>query len=565
MEASSPLAAMRQTSFMPSWGMGGDLYTSHPHAHLSNSGFGPGAFNFRDLSMKRSSSSYSGKSDYFQIKPVRGSSPTASLAADLSQNFHIDMSPQLPTPRRSLFTSNLFGTLDGRESVTTPPLPSSSPGGLNERMDISPLPHKQPFFAQIDMRSPTPGHANEVMMASSPPRPEFLDAPRPTGLERRKSLLIRPSLIRAKGHSTGCVPRKPEGQLPPFRFGAGSSKLSTSTSMSLGECFLESPPQERRPQSANTPSVSSMGPPRLSKPFSSMNGLSIRNGSPIGNHSRRPSNPLIRPRKQFRRSLSMFEHPGDVMKAKKDELPSSNLHTVMDVDELHQPALPHFFQEGQPDSIPRITKETLLEVLDGSFDGSFDQRMIVDCRFEYEFEGGHIDGAVNYNDKELLTSQLFEQALPGKTLLIFHCEYSAHRAPIMARHVRKQDRSTNAEHYPKLTYPEVYILDGGYSTFFSSHADRCFPQNYVEMDAKEHAFTCEREMGRLRQNRTKLGRAQTFAFGQQIDDSPTAPNRSRNNACGDLTMSGMSSSPSMFDSPCMLGHDRSHSRRMVSY
>lgn len=28
--------------------------------------------------------------DYFNMKPVRGTSPTASLAADLSQNFHID-------------------------------------------------------------------------------------------------------------------------------------------------------------------------------------------------------------------------------------------------------------------------------------------------------------------------------------------------------------------------------------------------------------------------------------------------------------------------------------------
>jgi hypothetical protein len=62
------------------------MYTSHPHAHMSGAPvFGPGAFNFRDLSMKRS------KPDYFSMRPVRGSSPTASLAADLSQNFHIDM------------------------------------------------------------------------------------------------------------------------------------------------------------------------------------------------------------------------------------------------------------------------------------------------------------------------------------------------------------------------------------------------------------------------------------------------------------------------------------------
>lgn len=286
------------------------------------------------------------------------------------------------------------------------------------------------------------------------------------------------------------------------------------------------------------------------------NGM-FRNGSPIGaqKYKMNASNPLGRPRKQFRRSLSMFESPGDVMKPKTAELPPSNLHTVMDLDELHQPVLPHFFQEGQPDSIPRITKETLLRVLDGSFDGDFDQRMVVDCRFEYEFEGGHIDGAVNYNDKEHLATQLFEASLPGKTLLIFHCEYSAHRAPLMAGHVRQQDRTVNAEQYPKLTYPEVYILDGGYSSFFDTHRGRCVPQNYVEMDDKEHAYTCEREMGRLRQNRTKFSRAQTFAFGQgQMDDSPTAPARSRRSE--DDLMAMMDSSP-------MFGHG--HVRRMVSY
>lgn len=86
MEASSPLASMHMhaPSLLPSWGRN-DLYTSHPHLSGSST-FGPGAFNFRDLSMKRSS-----QPDYFTVKPVRGSSPTASLAADLSQNFHIDM------------------------------------------------------------------------------------------------------------------------------------------------------------------------------------------------------------------------------------------------------------------------------------------------------------------------------------------------------------------------------------------------------------------------------------------------------------------------------------------
>jgi M-phase inducer tyrosine phosphatase len=82
METSSPLAAMQPPSFMPTWGHN-DLFNSHAHSHLSSSPFKPGAFNFKDLSMKSNT-------DYFAMKPVRGSSPTASLAADLSQNFHID-------------------------------------------------------------------------------------------------------------------------------------------------------------------------------------------------------------------------------------------------------------------------------------------------------------------------------------------------------------------------------------------------------------------------------------------------------------------------------------------
>lgn len=47
-------------------------------------GFGLNNFNFKDLSMRRS------RTDYFNLKPVRGSSPTSCLTVDLSQNFHID-------------------------------------------------------------------------------------------------------------------------------------------------------------------------------------------------------------------------------------------------------------------------------------------------------------------------------------------------------------------------------------------------------------------------------------------------------------------------------------------
>ena len=97
-----------------------------------------------------------------------------------------------------------------------------------------------------------------------------------------------------------------------------------------------------------------------------------------------------------------------------------------------------------------------------------------------------------------------------------------------AKFLRHKDRACNAHQYPKLTYPEVYILDGGYSSFFLDHKPRCCPQNYVEMGAQEHANACERGLGRIKQQRAKLSRAQTFAFGQheqRVDDSPTASTR----------------------------------------
>ncbi len=98
---------------------------------------------------------------------------------------------------------------------------------------------------------------------------------------------------------------------------------------------------------------------------------------------------------------------------------------------------------------------------------------------------------------------------------------------LRAKFIRCRDRAANADRYPTLTYPEMYILDGGYSSFFTNHRSRCFPQNYVEMAAKEHAQACERGLGKVKQ-RSKLQRAQTYAFGQHgsmQDSSPTAPGR----------------------------------------
>ncbi|KAL6710542.1 m-phase inducer phosphatase [Coniothyrium glycines] len=543
MEMSSPLAAMHPPPLPGPWGYRRDLpQKSLFGAHT----LGPKNFNFRDMSMKK------GGSDYFTLQPMRGSSPTASLAADMSSNLHVDQSPQLATPRRSLFTSNLFQQLDTRaegirtppvrwEGVTTPPIPSSSPCFVPDSMDISPLPHKAPF-SFLDCRSvplpspspePTPSTDDDMLSPCDLPTPSAfptpaLEVPRPvSAAERRKSILLRPSLSRAKNYSTNTVSFKSQenSPLPAFRFGCGNFSSSTSD-LTLDEAFAASPPQERRPTSNGSLFASKP------KPFNLNSSIASRaNGSPLAS-VRKPVGPPSRRPSKFRRSLSMFEHPGDVMNAKQEQetFQPSNLQSVMDVDDAPTLKLPHF-STNEPESLPRITRETLVDVLDGAYDHVYNRRIVIDCRFEYEYNGGHIEGALNFCDKEKLAEQLFQiEAMPGtKTLLVLHCEYSAHRAPLMAKFVRSQDRKENAHQYPLLSFPEVYILDGGYSSFYYAHATRCFPQNYLRMDAKEHEQSCERGLNKLKQ-RAKLSRAQTFAFGQHschMEDSPTAVGRTK--------------------------------------
>lgn len=259
----------------------------------------------------------------------------------------------------------------------------------------------------------------------------------------------------------------------------------------------------------------------------------------------------------------MFEHPEDIMCEKEAKITTNApLQSIADVEGTPELQLPHFIPDEQGDSLPRIDKAILVDLMDGKYSDRFENVMIVDCRFEYEFEGGHIDGAVNYNDKEHLAAKLFALPMP-RTALVLHCEYSAHRAPLMAKYIRHRDRAVNVDNYPNLTYPDMYILDGGYSAFFASHRSLCFPQNYVEMAAKEHEFACERGLGKVKQ-RSKLSRAQTFAFGQQspqMEDSPTGRCRGNNNNNYLSDRNRLLESP-FNDSP---GSSRFAGRRMLSY
>lgn len=129
------------------------------------------------------------------------------------------------------------------------------------------------------------------------------------------------------------------------------------------------------------------------------------------------------------------------------------------------------------DSILHISGDTLCDLLDGVYDEYFDQLYIIDSRFCYEYNGGHIKGAININSPELLQKLFFENVIQN-SLIVFHCEYSQSRGPQTAQAFRMIDRSMNV--HPMLYYPHIYILDGGYNMFYQEHVEYC-EGKYVKM------------------------------------------------------------------------------------
>jgi rhodanese-related sulfurtransferase len=109
-----------------------------------------------------------------------------------------------------------------------------------------------------------------------------------------------------------------------------------------------------------------------------------------------------------------------------------------------------------------------VDLLDGKFN-CYDEIMIIDCRFEYEFKGGHVKNAKNMTKKEEIEEIFMKEPLLDKRLcIIFYCEFSSKRGPTGYRNLRDLDRKANEHAYPNLFYPEVYLMEGGYKNFFGS-------------------------------------------------------------------------------------------------
>ncbi|XP_064465882.1 M-phase inducer phosphatase-like isoform X2 [Ornithodoros turicata] len=149
-------------------------------------------------------------------------------------------------------------------------------------------------------------------------------------------------------------------------------------------------------------------------------------------------------------------------------------------------ALP--LMKGKHDDLKMISPVTLAEVLEGKYNHSVKEYAVIDCRYPYEYEGGHISGAVNIYTREDLMSCLLPEKMTNQEqkVLVFHCEFSSERGPKMSRFLRNMDRQMHNEMYPKLKYPEIYVLEGGYKAFFEGFKSFCVPEMYVPMRHKDH-------------------------------------------------------------------------------
>ena len=140
---------------------------------------------------------------------------------------------------------------------------------------------------------------------------------------------------------------------------------------------------------------------------------------------------------------------------------------------------------GKHSDLQSISSETVSRLINNDFSDTVSDFTIIDCRYPYEYEGGHIHNAINiWNTdqlREFYKSHSRQDSTDKRQILVFHCEFSSERGPKMSRFLRQLDRDANKDVYPALNYPEVYLLHNGYKALYEQFPTHCEPQEYLLM------------------------------------------------------------------------------------
>lgn len=67
--------------------------------------------------------------------------------------------------------------------------------------------------------------------------------------------------------------------------------------------------------------------------------------------------------------------------------------------------------------------------------------------------------------------------------------------------------------YPRIHYPEVYILKGGYSQYYAQSAMFSEPRGYVQMDDPLYARDRKADLDMFR-TKSRFSRTRSYAFGE---------------------------------------------------
>ncbi|CAI2350414.1 unnamed protein product [Caenorhabditis sp. 36 PRJEB53466] len=135
-----------------------------------------------------------------------------------------------------------------------------------------------------------------------------------------------------------------------------------------------------------------------------------------------------------------------------------------------------------------ISPQTILSEMRRLGAAFSDRYALYDCRYPYEYAGGHLRGAVNLYKKSDIRMEFFDERKP-KRIPIFYCEFSQKRGPSMANAVRSIDRVRNEHNYPHLEHPEMYLLDRGYKNLWDQPECReicAEPIGYLPMAHEDH-------------------------------------------------------------------------------
>ncbi|XP_021202338.1 cell division cycle 25 isoform X1 [Bombyx mori] len=146
---------------------------------------------------------------------------------------------------------------------------------------------------------------------------------------------------------------------------------------------------------------------------------------------------------------------------------------------------------GDHSDLKSISCDTLAELIRGAYQSSISDYQVIDCRYPYEFAGGHVAGAHNLFTPAHILALVHEPLSPRKSdgkrsILVFHCEFSLERGPKLSRFLRSSDRESNKERYPALRFPEVYLLHEGYRRFYQKYPELCSPTGYTAMLDPKH-------------------------------------------------------------------------------